>query len=165
MYRNYQNEEIDLHHCIWYIKAISLIDKYNSMLSDLLKKHAPIITWPLSSNTNKPWCNSLIHAFKSFCRRLERTYNWSHSPFDLWNPYSVTNRYHIYTTASSYLPQKKYYSNISTSSSNPQKLWKTINDLVHCKCTKSLPQTISVSQLAESFANFLSGKFSRFAVT
>ena len=137
----------------------SLIDKYNSVLSDLLDMHAPLITRPLSSHGNKPWYNSFIHAFKSFRRRLERTYTRTHSTIDLKNLRSATNRYHNLLISA----KKNYYSNlIASNRSNPRKLWNTVNGLFHRNSTKPLPQ--SISQLAESFANFFSEKISNIRI-
>src|ERR1700733_6371123 len=50
-----------------------LLSLYNTTLSMLLDKHAPIIT-KSGSHSNNPWYNSYLQAFKSFRRRLERSY-------------------------------------------------------------------------------------------
>ncbi len=50
-----------------------LLSSYNATLSALLDKHAPIIT-KSGSHSHNPWYTSYLQAFKSFRRRLERTY-------------------------------------------------------------------------------------------
>src|SRR6218665_3745917 len=76
-------------------------------LSSLLDKHAPIIT-KSGSHSNKPWYTSYLQAFKSFQRRLERTYKRSRDPQLLSELKSATNRYHhLLATA-----KKKLYSSL-----------------------------------------------------
>src|SRR3984885_3534181 len=56
-----------------------LLSLYNTTLSMLLDKHAPIIT-KSGSHSNNPWYNSYLQAFKSFRRRLERSYKRTRDP-------------------------------------------------------------------------------------
>src|SRR6218665_3539208 len=73
-----------------------LLCSYNATLSSLLDKHAPIIT-KSGSHSNNPWYTSYLQAFKSFRRRLERTYvcyKRTRDPQLLSELKSATNRYH-----------------------------------------------------------------------
>src|SRR6218665_1077361 len=73
-----------------------LLCSYNATLFSLLDKHAPIIT-KSGSHSNNPWYTSYLQAFKSFRRRLERTYvcyKRTRDPQLLSELKSATNRYH-----------------------------------------------------------------------
>src|SRR6218665_517578 len=131
-----------------------LLCSYNATLSSLLDKHAPIIT-KSGSHSNNPWYTSYIQAFKSFRRRLERTYKRTRDPQLLSELKSATNRYHnLLATA-----KKKFYSSLVHSrSSNPRLLWKTINQLLHRNSSSPLPNSLPPSSIAESFCSFFSGK-------
>src|SRR6218665_544200 len=122
----------------------------------LLDKHAPIIT-KSGSHSNNPWYTSYLQAFKSFRRRLERTYKRTSDPQLLSELKSATNRYHhLLATA-----KKKFYSSLVYSrSSNPRHLWKTINQLLHRKSSNLLPNSLPPSSIAESLCSFFSGKIS-----
>ena len=85
---------------------------------------------PLLTNTNKsshtvptPWIIPEILSLKSARRRLERTYNASHSFFDLKLLRSSINRYHKFIAAA----KKSFYATLVQSfSSKLRALWKTI---------------------------------------
>ena len=131
-----------------------LLSSYNTTLSTLLDKHAPIIT-KSGSHSKNPWYNSYLQAFRSFRRRLERSYKRTRDPELLSALKSATNRYHqLLATA-----KKTIYSSLVHSrSSNPRLLWKTIIQLLHRNSPSQLPNSLPSSSIAESFCSFFSGK-------
>ena len=54
-----------------------LIGLYNSTLSSLLDKHAPLITKPISSRPSNPWFTSYLHELKATRRRMEKAWKRS----------------------------------------------------------------------------------------
>jgi len=131
-----------------------LLSSYNTTLSMLLDKHAPIIT-KSGLHSSNPWYNSYLQAFKSFRRRLERTYKRTRDPQLLSSLKTATNKYHHLLA----MAKKKFYSSLVHSrSSNPRLLWKTINQLLHRNYASPLPNSLPSSSIAESFCSFFSGK-------
>src|SRR6218665_1582733 len=125
-------------------------------LSDLLNKHAPIIT-KLETHAKNPWFNSFLQALKSSRRRLERAYKQSGDVEILKKLKTLTNRYH-----SQLLSAKKRYlsSLVHSNSSNPQNLWETVNNLLHRGNSNPLPDSIPHASIADSFASFFTNKVS-----
>ena len=68
---------------------------------------------------------------------------------------TATNAYHL-----SVIQAKKLFNSslISSSSSNPRKLWNTINKLLHRKHISQLPSSIDSKSLPHMFATFFSNK-------
>ncbi len=79
-----------------------LINLYNTILSTLLDKHAPIIKTQVSSPKSNPWYNPVLAALKRKRRKLERTWNSTHSIQDLHLLREATKQYHKLT----HLPQE-----------------------------------------------------------
>src|SRR6218665_2444127 len=142
-----------------------LLSCYNSTLSNLLNIHAPLIT-KQSSHANNPWFTSYIQAFKSFRRHLEHVYKRTIDPASraeaLTNLKSATNRYHKLVIAA----KQKYYSSlIHSSSSNPRRLWRAVNSLLHRKSPSPLPTSIPSPSIAHTFGSFFSDKMSSLRTT
>src|SRR6218665_3859830 len=133
-----------------------LLSAYNSTLSDLLNKHAPVITKP-ETHAKNPWFSSFLQALKSSRRRLERAYKQSRDLDILKKLKTLTNRYH-----SQLLSAKKRYlsSLVHSNSSNPRNLWKTVNNLLHRGNSNPLPDSIPHASIADSFASFFTNKVS-----
>jgi len=134
----------------------SLLIAYNTTLSFLLDKHAPVVT-KFSSRKSKsnPRFISTLRAFKSTVRRAKNIWKRTHSAPD-WSSFkSLRNRYQNFILAS----KKQYYSNLVCSSSdNPRLLWQTINKLLHRNSSSPLPTCTSASALADSLASFFIDK-------
>jgi len=107
----------------------SLLIAYNTTLSFLLDKHAPVITkFSSCKSKSNPWFTCTLRAFKSTVRRAENIWKRTHYAIN-WSLFkSLRYRYHNLILAF----KKQYYSNlISSSSDNPRRLWQTINKLLH----------------------------------
>ena len=129
----------------------SLLFSYNTTLSSLLDKHAPVITI-FSQRTSKssPWFTSTQHALRSSIRRAENLYKRTHTALS-WSSFkSLRNRYHNLILTS----KKQYYANLIFSvSDNPRHLWQTVNKLLCRKSASPLPTSTSFTSLADSFVN------------
>jgi len=89
---------------------------YNSTLSDLLNKYAPIIS-KHKTHAKDPWFNLFFQALKSSRRRLERAYKRSVDLSILKKPKTLTNRYHSQLLSAT----KRYLSSlVHSNSSNPK---------------------------------------------
>ena len=132
-----------------------LVSCYNSTLSSLLDKHAPLKSKTISQKPNNPWYTPALHSLKSTCRRLRRIWSSTRSATDLSNLRSATNLYHasILKTKRSY-----YQSLISSSQSDPKKLWHTVNNLLLRHNDPVLPSTNNSSDLCNKFSSFFSDK-------
>jgi Reverse transcriptase (RNA-dependent DNA polymerase) len=134
----------------------NLLSSYNTTLSTLLDKHAPLIT-KSGSHSKNPWYTSYLQSLKSFRRRLERNYKRTRDPQLLSALKSATNKYHNLLASA----KKRFYSSLVHSrSSHPRLLWKTINQLLHRNSSSPLPNSLPSSSIAESFCSFFSGKIS-----
>jgi len=132
-----------------------LVACYNSTLSSLLDKHAPLKSKTISQKPKNPWFTPALHTLKSTCRRLRRIWSSSHSATDLSNLRSATNHYHasILKTKRSY-----YQSLISSSKSDSKKLWHTVNNLLLRHTDPVLPSTNNSTDLCNKFSSFFSDK-------
>jgi len=137
----------------------SLLVAYNSTLSFLLDKYAPVISkLTKRQSPSNPWFTPALRAFRSTLRHAENLSKCTHSAPDLSLFKSLRNQYHKLILAS----KKQYYSNlVSSSSGNPRRLWQTINKLLHRKSSSPLPSTTPGTSLADSFASFFADKISK----
>ena len=132
-----------------------LVDSYNSTLSSLLDKHAPLKTKTIRAKPPNPWFTPALSKLKSARRHLEKIWLRTRSSRDLNLFHSATNTYY-----SAIIQAKKVFNSslISSSSSNPRKLWNTINNLLHRKSATQLPSNIDFKSLPHMFATFFSDK-------
>jgi len=132
-----------------------LIGSYDSTLTRLLDKHAPLISKPIQSRPSNPWFTPYLHHLKTARRRLEKAWKHSANSFNLSRLRLVTNLYHR-----SIINAKKLYnaSLIGANKSQPRKLWQAVNNILHRKPPSILPTTIPVVSLADKFASFFTDK-------
>jgi len=115
-----------------------LVDCYNSTLSQLLNKHAPLKFKIIRTKPRYPWYTLALKKLKLAKHHLERIWSRTHSFEDLKNLCSATNHYHA-----AIIKAKRTYNSslISFSSTNPRQLWKNINILLH---RSSLPALMTL---------------------
>ena len=114
----------------------SLLTAYNTTLSSLLDKHAPVITkLTRRQSPSNPWFTPALRAFRSTVRHAENLWKRTHAAD--WSCFkSLRNKYHNLILAA----KKHYYSNlVSSSSHNPKRLCQTVNNLLHRKSSSPLP--------------------------
>jgi len=70
------------------------VDYYNSTLSQLLNKHAPLKSKIIRTKPRNPWFTQALTKIKLAKRHLERIWSRTHSSEDLKNFSSATNHYH-----------------------------------------------------------------------
>ena len=139
---------------------------YNTTLSSLLDKHAPVITkLTRRQSPSNPWFTPAVCAFRSTVRHAEDLWKHTHSTVN-WSSFkSLRNKYHnlIFTA------KKCYYSNVVSSSlATPNRSGKlSINfytanhQLLHRKSPSPLHSSTSGISLADNFASFFTDKISK----
>ena len=132
-----------------------LVNSYNSTLSSLLNKHAPIKNKTVSSKPANPWYSPALHDLKSACRRLSMIYQRSLSLIDHTRLRTALNHYHACILKA----KRSYHAKlVSSNQSNPRKLWSIINSLLHRHLPSALPSQYVQRDLPNSFATFFSDK-------
>ena len=129
---------------------------FKSTLSSLLDMHAPLKSVKCSSKIRKPFITPEILKEKSSRSRLEKIYRRTKSSSDLEKFKAQSRRVAKMVTEA----KRKHFTNlISNSSSNPRKLWSSLNSLLsRSPVSRSLPYSSSSSSLASSFMQFFSDK-------
>ena len=130
-----------------------LVQVYNSTLTNIINKHAPLITRPQRNQSN-PWYNQTLRSLKSGCRRAERIWAKTRSSV---SKLILHHQVKIYHSAIKHAKQAYYANIIDKSSKNTKSLWKTVNTLLHKKTTATLPST-SPSALPSVFSTFFADK-------
>src|SRR5688572_10377690 len=130
-----------------------LVQQYNTTLSALLDKHAPLTTKTVKKSN--PWFTSDLKKLKAACRRAERKWRRTHST--VWK--TVSNlQYKMYRSAIANAKQQ-YYSSAVRNAANSKNLWKTVNGLLHRSPSPSLP-SLPVESLPQQFACYFTDKIS-----
>ena len=130
------------------------MSQYDSVLSAILDKHAPISTKTMPKKPPTPWMTPAIMKAKTLRHNLERTRHRSRRTHQDRSRYKhqchLCNR--IMTKAKS-----KYLAEvISEISDNPRRLsclWNSINNILHRIPPPALPEFISVKSLCDHFVD------------
>ena len=132
-----------------------LVICYNTTLSAILDKHAPLQSKLITSSHSNPWYTTELRAFKCDRRRCERQWRSNPSSVTLSLVRKATNLYNKALLAA----KKLYYSElVLANSGEPRLLWNTVNNILHRRQGPSLPVNISASSIAQSFAKFFDDK-------
>lgn len=134
----------------------ALVALYNSTLTSVLDKHAPLRTKVVHSPKSNPWYTPAIQALKAARRGLERQWRSCKTSDNLRLLRNATNAYHKSLLAA----KKLFYANLVESSrTNPRQLWKTINSILHRNpTTSSVPTNIPSASIAQCLASFFGDK-------
>jgi len=121
------------------------VDRYNSTLSQILNKHAPLKSKIIRTKPSNPGYTQARKKLKLAKRHLERIWSCTHSFEDLKNLRSATHHYH-----DAIIKAKRTYNSclISSSSTNPRQLWKNINKILHRSSLPALPSYDSLTSWA-----------------
>ena len=132
-----------------------LCDQYDSVLSSILDKHAPLRKRVITTRPRAPWYSEEIKEQKVICRRLERR----------WRRSRLTSDYQSYTDQRTvvkntiFKSKMDYYSSLIYSAESDSKtLFRTITRLLHRKADKLFPTSSSAVDLANKFVHFFEEK-------
>jgi hypothetical protein len=136
----------------------SYIKLFNSTLSTILDKHAPLKTVTCPSRPNKPFITPEILTEKSIRSKLESIYRRNKTPETRADFKRQSSHLAKLVTAA----KRSFFRNaISTASRQPKKLWSLLDSLLsrHSPCV--LPNSLSPISLANSFLDFFNQKISK----
>ena len=135
-----------------------LCDQYDSVLSSILDKHAPLRTRIITLRPNAPWYSEEIRKQKSTCRKLER--RWRRSKLESDYRHYANQRAVIRNII--FESKMGYYSNlISEAGKDNKALFRSIDRLLHRKAEKSFPTSSLAEDLANTFVTFFENKITR----
>ena len=125
------------------------MDKYNSVLSELLNKHAPLKSINIKVRPDAPWYTGEIKAAKRECRRAERKMRNS----------GLQVHKDIYIAASNDVAfkidqAKKIYYTSKVNTKDQRKVFNVANELLNKSKNVLLPMFDSAKDLATRFNDF-----------
>ena len=127
---------------------------YNSTLSSLLDKYAPLRTKSVANRKRVPWFNHKIKDATKARRRAERKWRYSKSAQDL-SVFKKKKNHAIYLMNQA---RCDYYTNhIQQNSSDQRKLFNVTKSLLCVTNTASFAR-VETLQLANDFGNFFAQK-------
>ncbi|GFR93710.1 hypothetical protein ElyMa_002650000 [Elysia marginata] len=139
--------------------ATSVTDKVNvlnTVLADVINKHAPIVNRKIVIRPNKQWYTDDIREAKKIQRSGEKKWRKTHLEVHrqaFVNARKNTNK--LITAAKQIYTKNK----ISDSKSNPKELFRIVNGLIkHSKPGADLPQSNGNQELATKFADYFDNK-------
>ncbi|GFR81941.1 ATP-dependent DNA helicase [Elysia marginata] len=125
--------------------ATSVTDKvnvFNTVLADVINKHAPIVNRKIVIRPNKQWYTDDIREAKKIQRSAEK--KWRKTHLEVHRQAFVDARKNtnkLITAAKQIYTKNK----ISDSTSNPKELFRTVNGLIkHSKPCADLPQQTTI---------------------
>ena len=136
----------------------SYLHLFDSTLTTILDKHAPLKSVTCSARPHKPFITPEILAQKSKRSKLETIFRRTRSP-ESFNNFKTQSKHvaKLITTA-----KRTYYKKlIGESTKQPKKLWSTLQSLLSLKTQPVLPTSISSFTLANSFLNFFNDKIAK----
>ena len=129
----------------------ALCQQYDSLLSCILDKYAPISTKTLPRRPPTPWMTQKIMKAKTHWHNLERAWRRSRTHLDrsrYKHQCHLCNR--IMTTVKS-----KYFAHVILENSvNPRRLWNSINNILH----RIPSEFTSVKSLCDHFSKYFVDK-------
>ena len=137
--------------------AAKLYDQYITGATQVLDKHAPIISRKAKQQSDE-WLSDSYRIARSLRRQFERRWRKHKSELNrsrLRRQIAWCNRLANKDTGS-------YYTNlITTNSCDPKKLWQSLRKVLHRTSETVLPAHSSDKSLADMFASFFSNKISK----
>ena len=135
-----------------------LMERYDSVLAELLDKHAPLQTRTITIRAQPPWYSTTINDAKKERRKAERK----------WRRTKLEEDRIVYKQARHDVIRKidnakcAFYSEKVTGCDGDQKaLFKVVDKLLHRSESSKLPSHDSPGELANRFAEFFSSKIQK----
>ena len=131
----------------------SFVTEYNTNLSNLLDKHAPICERSVMVRPHSPWFSDELRKLKVDKRRWER--KWRNSGLEIHKQIyrEIAGQYY-----SAIEQSKKIYYQDKVSGLDQKQLFKFIDGLFRVKLSSPLPTHVSSLELAQRFSEYFSGK-------
>ena len=130
------------------------IEAYNSVLSQLLDKHAPSVTITVTEHPSTPWYSQEIRHAKTLCRKYER--NWRKSRltvhFEL-----LKSQKHILKSLRDNAKSEYIHVKLNEATSSKD-TYSILNHLMHKRNDYPLPMHDDLTELTNNFAPFFEEK-------
>ena len=137
--------------------AAELYDQYITGVTQVLDKHAPIISHKAKQQSHE-WLSDSYHMARALRRQFEG--RWRKHKLEL-----NRSRLRMQIAWCNRLANKdkgSYYANLITANSgDPKKLWQSLRKVLHRTSETVLPAHSSDKSLADMFASFFSNKISK----
>ncbi|XP_033096821.1 uncharacterized protein LOC117101067, partial [Anneissia japonica] len=130
-----------------------LVNQYNTILHDLLNKHAPLVEKTVTVRPNAPWYNDELRAVKQDKRRAERQY--AKSKLEV-HKQIYADKCKLYKTLLETAKEDHHRTQIENS--NSKELFRVVGKLCNPSSEPVLPDCDTQEQLAEDFAAFFVDK-------
>lgn len=137
-----------------YNSADEAVSAYNTELSTIMDKHAPIITKTFTLHPEAPWYNTEIDVAKKERRKAEKT--WRKSKLTVHREIFVMKKEKVNQCLKS--AKENYYSDMISDPSNQKSLFKIVDKISHKKSETILPDHSSPQKLANRFGEFFTDK-------
>ena len=135
----------------------SLVSDYNSKLTTLLDKHAPVRSKVIRMRTKVEWYTDKIREAKRKRRQLERL--WRKSKLTVHHQMYSEQRNHVNRLITS--AKAEYYTGkVQECENDTKRIFKVISSLLGKEQSQSLPEHDSLAKLTESFNEFFIQKIS-----
>ena len=137
--------------------AAELYDQYLVFVTQVLDKHAPIIS-RMTKRQSDEWLSDSYRMARSLRRQFER----------MWRKHKTQlNRSRLckeiaWCNRLANKDKGSYYTNLITANSDdPKKLWQSLRKVLHCTSETVLLAHSSEKSLADTFASFFTNKISK----
>ena len=140
------------------LDVCNLVTSYNSVLSDLIDMHAPLITINVSERAhNAPWFDDECRSNRSQVRRFERHYRSSKTEalkLDCFNQWSAAFKllHKLYKDKES----AYWEAEISAHAHDSSKLWSVISSILHRNVPSSVPKVLDAQVISDFFVDKIS---------
>ena len=144
---------------VWYPEgtAAELYDQYITGVTQVLDKHAPIISRKAKQHSDE-WLSASYRMARSLRRQFERRWRKHKSELNR----SRLRRQIAWCNRLANKDKGSYYKNLITANSrNPKKLWQSLRKVLHRTSDTVLPAHSSDKSLADMFVSFFSNKISK----
>ena len=137
--------------------AAELYDQYITGVTQVLDKHAPIISHKAKQQSDE-WLSDSYRMARSLRRQFERRWRKHKSELNR----SRLRRQISWCNRLANKEKGSYYTNLITANSrDPKKLWQSLMKVLHRTSETVLPAHSSDKSLADMFASFFSNKISK----
>ena len=132
-----------------------LVHLYNTTLTVLTNKHAPLKKKTVKIKLSAQWYNGTIDKEKKKRRYFEKRYRTTYSPED-YAQYEA--QCHVVNNLLETSKQNFYREKINEHSGNQKELFKVLNKLLNRKCEPQYPAHDSTEELANRFVEYFTSK-------
>jgi len=132
----------------------ALVDQYNTTLTEILDRHAPLKTREITIRPLVPWYNDEIDQAKKVRRKYEQ--QWRKSKLTVHREMYVEQRKKVNTLIDK--AKANYFENKIAECPDQKTLFRIVDDMLHRKGKELLPNSENNEELVEKFSDFFHDK-------